>query len=100
MGFGLNFYVCPIFKEMLVHIEGWRHYSEPVGLQTCCRSRSYIITCEYCSVVSCDLEADRLNLRSNMQAYANYPYHYVNRGYMAVLTHRIIPSRPINFFLF
>ena len=98
MGFGLNFHVCPLFKERLVHIGEWHHYSKSAVLQTCCRNRSYIIKCEYFSVTSCDLEGDRLNLRSDIQAYAYYPYHYVNGGYMTVLKHRIIPCRPIKFF--
>jgi hypothetical protein len=97
VGFGLNFHVCPLFKETLLHIAESRRYSKPVGLQTR-KNGSYLITCEYCSVTSCDLDGGRLNLRSDIQAYAYYPYHYINGGYMMVLTHRIISCMPIKLF--
>jgi len=44
VGFGLNFQVCSLFKEILFHIAEWRRYSKLVGLQICCRNRSYLIT--------------------------------------------------------
>jgi hypothetical protein len=97
-GLGLRFRVCPLFKEILFHFGEWRHYSKPVGIQTCCRKRSYIITWEYCSVTSCDLEGKRLKFRSYIQAYAYYPYHYDNGEYMTVLTYQIILCRPIKYF--
>ena len=84
VGVGLKFHVCALFKEILAHIGECLNYSKPVGLQTCCRNKSSIITCDYSSVTSCDLEGYRPSLRSAIQFYVYCPYKYVKGGYLTV----------------